>query len=655
MRIYIATSARLFSPRTPNIILESARQRWDGGPYRALVSTSRVHVLVNGSLSVRSLETGDAGLYLCEASNGVGAELSKVVRLTVRNVPGVPESLQVSEASSRYVRLAWTEPFNGNLPLSHNRKYLYSYCTGTWEDSVAVSGTETKVTVRGLVPAASNRVDGYYVAYRREGSPEPLRYQTLHEREGVLTGLDRDTRYEVLVQAYNSKGPGPPSRTHSARTLVADPPPAPTYRVVGTTARTISLAWERPVIAFDDPPIRTYYVSWRVEGDEHPWREQSVGGDRTNFALSGLACGTRHQLRMRSASDVGRGPEGNVVTASTEGNRPVLQQPDRLVDSNSTSAWLHPEAWWHGGCPISHFTVHYRRSTEADWTLVSSHLPFRLNDEPLVLYDLEPGSWYVLLMVAHNDAGSTTAQVNFATLTLSGDVPFQKPHLLDAKMASFYRHLTVTLPIGSSVLVLVVVLAVLWCVLRRHAEDATVVHGTPQDDKEPSETWDATEGLVRDFCASKLGITVDSVARAHRLGRFVRDKKRPIIAKFFNDREIEAILNKGPKLKNTPFSISRDYSVPVRDKRRKLAQFKRSVAKEEAEMGRSFSTFPANAKYLMRTTCTGYDACQVCAMNMMHVMTTSNPASSSVSTKFRRAKADDKLYPIFTRLPLRRT
>ncbi|KAH9373223.1 hypothetical protein HPB48_004968 [Haemaphysalis longicornis] len=127
----------------------------------------------------------------------------------------------------------------------------------------------------------------------------------------------------------------------------------------------------------------------------------------------------KHQLRMRSASDVGRGPEGNVITASTEGNRPVLQQPDRLVESNSSAAWLRPDAWWHGGCPISHFTVHYRRSAEADWTLVSSHLPYK-HDEPLVLSELTPGSWYVLLMVAHNDAGSTTAQVNFATLTLDG-------------------------------------------------------------------------------------------------------------------------------------------------------------------------------------------------------------------------------------------
>ncbi|KAH7969638.1 hypothetical protein HPB52_020685 [Rhipicephalus sanguineus] len=440
------------------------------GPYRALVSTSRVHVLVNGSLSVRSLETGDAGLYLCEASNGVGAELSKVVRLTVRSSPRLsPKESTTSakrastvehvEASSTRSTLTITDTQKSDNALftchasndfGEDTTNINLIVQGTWEDSVTVSGTETKVTVRGLEPSSSylftvraenalgpgaytsplevhtddepprnapsnvhltpidsrsisvkfehpsspsppgssksgdGRVDGYYVAYRRQGTSEPLRYHTLHQREGVLSGLDKDTRYEVLVQAYNAKGPGPPSGTHVVRTLAA-----------------------------------AYYISWRLEGDEHSWREQSVGGDRTSFALSGLACGTRHQLRMRSSSDVGRGPEGNVVTASTEGNRPVLQQRIAWVASNSSAAWLHPEAWWHGGCPISHFTVHYRRSTETDWTLVSSHLPYR-HDEPLVLSDLQSGSWYVLLMVAHNDAGSTTAQVNFATLTPDG-------------------------------------------------------------------------------------------------------------------------------------------------------------------------------------------------------------------------------------------
>lgn len=53
-------------------------------------------------------------------------------------------------------------------------------------------------------------------------------------------------------------------------------------------------------------------------------------------------------------------------------------------------------------------------------------------------------------------------------------------------------------------------------------------------DKETSEAWDTTERLVKDFFSSKVGVTVDSVARVHRPRRFAQDK-RPTIANFFND------------------------------------------------------------------------------------------------------------------------
>ena len=39
--------------------------------------------LGNGSLWVRRARVEDGGFYLCQASNGVGADLSKVVQLTV--------------------------------------------------------------------------------------------------------------------------------------------------------------------------------------------------------------------------------------------------------------------------------------------------------------------------------------------------------------------------------------------------------------------------------------------------------------------------------------------------------------------------------------------------------------------------------------------
>lgn len=70
------------------------------------------------------------------------------------------------------------------------------------------------------------------------------------------------------------------------------------------------------------------------------------------------------------------------------------------------------------------------------------------------------------------------------------------------------------------------------------------------------------------------------LARAHRIGRFSENKNRPIIAKLFNEKEVESVMSKGFKLKNTDFSISRDYSQIVREKRRQLLRFAKSEKKE---------------------------------------------------------------------------
>lgn len=51
--------------------------------FRSVVSSSHMYVLENGSLVIKDVEKQDAGLYLCEASNGVGASLAEVVKLSV--------------------------------------------------------------------------------------------------------------------------------------------------------------------------------------------------------------------------------------------------------------------------------------------------------------------------------------------------------------------------------------------------------------------------------------------------------------------------------------------------------------------------------------------------------------------------------------------
>lgn len=67
------------------------------------------------------------------------------------------------------------------------------------------------------------------------------------------------------------------------------------------------------------------------------------------------------------------------------------------------------------------------------------------------------------------------------------------------------------------------------------------------------------------------------VERAHRIGKFAPNKKRPIIIKFNSFKTKERILSQSFKLKETNYAISQDYSASVRIARAKLVAHGRSL------------------------------------------------------------------------------
>lgn len=51
--------------------------------YKYITSSFRVQILENGTLFIDNIDQSDAGLYLCHCSNGIGPDLSKIVRVSV--------------------------------------------------------------------------------------------------------------------------------------------------------------------------------------------------------------------------------------------------------------------------------------------------------------------------------------------------------------------------------------------------------------------------------------------------------------------------------------------------------------------------------------------------------------------------------------------
>ncbi|GFY59601.1 down syndrome cell adhesion molecule [Trichonephila inaurata madagascariensis] len=79
-----------------NIVKPLGRQLCkNDGTFQSILSSSHIHVLENGSLTITVTQKSDAGYYMCETSNDVGEPLRYSVRLAVHSAPQIQTSTQV--------------------------------------------------------------------------------------------------------------------------------------------------------------------------------------------------------------------------------------------------------------------------------------------------------------------------------------------------------------------------------------------------------------------------------------------------------------------------------------------------------------------------------------------------------------------------------
>lgn len=100
------------------------------------------------------------------------------------------------------------------------------------------------------------------------------------------------------------------------------------------------------------------------------------------------------------------------------------------------------------------------------------------------------------------------------------------------------------------------------------------------DDK-TSESWDESKAIIKNICKTSLGMELESVERAHRLGRYNKNKKRPIIVKFSLYKERQAVLLNAKRFKNSQYNVSKDYSHETRSIRNKLWEYAKTKREDK--------------------------------------------------------------------------
>ena len=93
----------------------------------------------------------------------------------------------------------------------------------------------------------------------------------------------------------------------------------------------------------------------------------------------------------------------------------------RLLEEGPTFTSVHLDTWESEHCPILYFGIEYRLAQgpkNAPWTNAAGQIDPQ--QKKFVVSGLQPATWYSLRMTAHNSAGTSTAEYDFATLTKTG-------------------------------------------------------------------------------------------------------------------------------------------------------------------------------------------------------------------------------------------
>ncbi|XP_022238880.1 Down syndrome cell adhesion molecule-like protein Dscam2 [Limulus polyphemus] len=318
------------------------------------------------------------------------------------------------------------------------------------------------------------RLLGYYLGYKKKDSIESFQYKNVDnlgdgEVTNYLTNLERLTSYVVLVQAYNSVGPGPRSDEIHSTTLESSPPTSPGLTVVSSTSSSITVEWENN----EDMVFKDYILYYKAEGKD--WMTEKLSTTTHKYTLKGVQCGTRYRLYMTASNSLGTGEPSATVTGRTKGGAPVSPHKRMFLMINATFVTLNLGSWQDGGCPIQYFSVRYRPTFQHVWNTVASRV--MALQKHLEIGHLVPGREYSLLVNAYNEAGTTEAEYTFQTLnyTFASAVtppPGRTPASRDA-MLPFYRNFTVILPVVFSIIVLLVVTITVLVCLRRQSDSSS--------------------------------------------------------------------------------------------------------------------------------------------------------------------------------------
>ncbi|XP_035788169.1 Down syndrome cell adhesion molecule-like protein Dscam2 isoform X26 [Anopheles albimanus] len=448
---------------------------------------------------------------LATTSGGDGVRSAAIHCQTEQDVPEAPIGVKALVMSEGSILVSWQPPSQPNGLILQYTVYIKSgeqepksHKVPSYQMSYEASGLEknqkyefwvTASTTIGegqpsktlsampsdKVPAKIASFDDKFTATFKEdaklpclavGSPTPditwkikgvefvpnERIRQLPEGSLFIKDVIRQDAGDYTCTAENSIAKD--SITH--RLIVLAPPQSPQLTLTATT--TDSLSVKLKPHDSDTAPLQGYTLHYKPEFGE--WETIDVTLEAPKYTIEKLYCGSRYQVYATAYNTIGAGEPSDILNTRTKGSKPLLPEKSRFIEVSSNSITLHLPAWKDGGCRMSHFVVEHKKKDQIDWNQISNNVKPGGN---FVVLDLEPATWYNLRVTAHNNAGFTVAEYEFATLTITGGTiaPTRDIPELTAEdtIRIILSNLNLVVPVVAALLVIIIAIIVI-CILR---------------------------------------------------------------------------------------------------------------------------------------------------------------------------------------------
>uniref|UniRef100_A0A336M1C8 CSON009678 protein n=1 Tax=Culicoides sonorensis TaxID=179676 RepID=A0A336M1C8_CULSO len=355
------------------------------GDYEVIKERTYTKLLSNGSLYLQHVKEDREGFYLCQAHNGIGTGIGKVIQLKVNSAP-------YFNAPQRDTAILQCE-VNGDKPIN----------------VVWLRGGKHELT-----PSTN-----YRVSIKQDATPEGI------AAEAQIANVDSSDSGSYFCQAQNLYG----RDQQLVHLIVQEPPQAPSALEASMiTSRSVSLKWQPR--GGDAAEVTKYIVEYREI--DRQWHTIELGDPpKYNVNIEDLKPATRYAFRVVAEGPAGRSTPSQELVIRTEMQRPAgppLNINARPISSTEIQVtWLPPLAELRHG-DIQGYNVGFKAITsgQTNYNFTSTAGDGEDGTGELILTGLLKYTRYTIVAQAFNQIGPGPLSEPVTAQTME-DVPSKSP------------------------------------------------------------------------------------------------------------------------------------------------------------------------------------------------------------------------------------